>query len=58
MVRKRRRKKTEAGTVVTRKVVNIIPVSGLGGNPGQAAYSSGKAAIVGLTKTMSKEVGA
>jgi 3-oxoacyl-[acyl-carrier protein] reductase len=56
-LREAAKKETEAGTVVTRKVVNITSVSGLGGNPGQAAYSSGKAAIVGLTKTMSKEWG-
>ena len=37
--------------------MNITSISGLGGNPGQAGYSSGKAAVVGLTKTMAKEWG-
>lgn len=43
------------GVIVTRKVVNITSISGTDGNPGQAGYSSGKAAIVGLTKTLAKE---
>jgi 3-oxoacyl-[acyl-carrier protein] reductase len=45
------------GVVVTRKVVNITSISGTDGNPGQAGYSSGKAAIIGLTKTLAKEWG-
>src|SRR6185312_12854758 len=45
------------GILVTRKVVNITSISGIDGNPGQAGYSSGKAAIVGLTKTLAKEWG-
>jgi 3-oxoacyl-[acyl-carrier protein] reductase len=45
------------GRSVTRKVVNITSISGLDGNPGQAGYSSGKAAVVGLTKTLAKEWG-
>ncbi|WP_432168774.1 SDR family NAD(P)-dependent oxidoreductase [Streptomyces sp. bgisy031] len=40
-----------------RKVVNVSSVSGLYGNPGQANYSSAKAGVVGLTKTMAKEWG-
>ncbi|MFE7136053.1 SDR family NAD(P)-dependent oxidoreductase, partial [Streptomyces sp. NPDC057638] len=40
-----------------RKVVNVSSVSGLYGNPGQANYSSAKAGIVGLTKTLAKEWG-
>lgn len=43
------------GIVVIRKVVNITSISGTDGNPGQAGYSSGKAAIIGLTKTLAKE---
>ncbi|HYI98026.1 MAG TPA: SDR family oxidoreductase [Bryobacteraceae bacterium] len=42
---------------VTRKVVNITSIAGTDGNPGQAGYSSGKAGIIGLTKTMAKEWG-
>lgn len=45
------------GRRVHRKVVNISSIAGLSGNAGQAGYSSGKAAIVGLTKTMAKEWG-
>mgnify|MGYP001815873270 FL=1 len=43
------------GQAVARKIVNISSVAGVGGNLGQANYSSAKAGIVGLTKTMSKE---
>jgi 3-oxoacyl-[acyl-carrier protein] reductase len=56
-IRDAAKKETEAGTIVMRKVVNITSISGLDGNPGQAGYSSGKAAVVGLTKTMAKEWG-
>ena len=45
------------GKRVTRKVVNITSIAGTDGNPGQAGYSSGKAGVVGLTKTMAKEWG-
>ncbi|MFE0424117.1 SDR family NAD(P)-dependent oxidoreductase [Streptomyces sp. NPDC058953] len=40
-----------------RKVVNVSSTSGLAGNPGQANYSSAKAGVIGLTKTMAKEWG-
>jgi 3-oxoacyl-[acyl-carrier protein] reductase len=56
-IRDAAKKESEAGTPVIRKVVNITSISGLDGNPGQAGYSSGKAAIVGLTKTLAKEWG-
>lgn len=46
-----------AGSRVMRKVVNITSISGTGGNPGQAGYSSGKAGVIGLTKTLAKEWG-
>ena len=42
---------------VFRKIVNVSSISGTMGNAGQANYSSGKAAIVGLTKTLAKEWG-
>jgi len=51
------KKETQTGQTVMRKVVNITSISGLDGNAGQAGYSSGKAAVVGLTKTMAKEWG-
>lgn len=38
------------------RVVNIGSVSGLMGNPGQANYSSAKAGLVGLTKTIAREL--
>jgi 3-oxoacyl-[acyl-carrier protein] reductase len=45
----------ETGRATARKIVNISSVAGVGGNLGQANYSSAKAGIIGLTKTMSKE---
>lgn len=47
----------EQGRGVNRKVVNISSIAGLHGNAGQMGYSAGKAAIVGMTKTMAKEWG-
>jgi len=47
----------DEGVEVFRKVVNISSTSGTMGNPGQANYAAGKAAIVGLTKTLAKEWG-
>ncbi|OUS20259.1 3-oxoacyl-ACP reductase [Rhodobacterales bacterium 59_46_T64] len=51
--------KTEAtgGKVRYRKVVNISSVAGIGGNAGQTNYSSAKSAVLGMTKTLSKEWG-
>jgi 3-oxoacyl-[acyl-carrier protein] reductase len=46
-----------AGTVVNRKVVNISSLAGVGGNAGQANYSSAKAGVEGLTRALSKEWG-
>ncbi|CAA9522670.1 MAG: 3-oxoacyl-[acyl-carrier protein] reductase [uncultured Solirubrobacteraceae bacterium] len=45
------------GIEVFRKVVNISSISGTMGNAGQANYSAGKSAVVGLTKTLAKEWG-
>jgi 3-oxoacyl-[acyl-carrier protein] reductase len=55
----RRFAKAEAaeGREVFRKVVNVSSVSGLGGNAGQVNYAAAKAAVVGMTKTLSKEWG-
>ncbi|WP_420750355.1 SDR family NAD(P)-dependent oxidoreductase [Rhodococcus sp. O3] len=47
----------DAGLQVHRKVVNISSVAGIYGNAGQANYSSAKAGIVGMTKTLAKEWG-
>ena len=46
-----------AGREIFRKVVNVSSVSGLGGNAGQINYAAGKAAVVGMTKTLAKEWG-
>ncbi|MEA2273197.1 MAG: 3-oxoacyl-[acyl-carrier protein] reductase [Solirubrobacteraceae bacterium] len=51
------KKEREEGVEVFRKVVNVSSISGTMGNAGQANYSSGKAGIVGLTKTLAKEWG-
>jgi 3-oxoacyl-[acyl-carrier protein] reductase len=51
------KKEREEGTEVFRKVVNVSSISGTMGNAGQANYSSGKAGVVGLTKTLAKEWG-
>lgn len=40
------------------KIVNISSVVALGGNAGQANYVSAKAGMIGLTKTVAKELGA
>ena len=45
------------GREVFRKIVNTSSISGTMGNPGQANYAAGKAAVVGLTKTLAKEWG-
>ena len=47
----------EEGKEVFRKIVNISSISGTMGNAGQVNYSAGKAAVVGLTKTLAKEWG-
>jgi 3-oxoacyl-[acyl-carrier protein] reductase len=51
------KKEREEGTEVFRKIVNVSSISGVFGNAGQANYASGKAALVGLTKTLAKEWG-
>jgi 3-oxoacyl-[acyl-carrier protein] reductase len=51
------KKEREEGVEVFRKIVNISSTSGTFGNAGQANYSAGKAAVVGLTKTVAKEWG-
>ena len=51
------KKEKEEGKEVFRKIVNISSISGTMGNAGQVNYSSGKAGVVGLTKTLAKEWG-
>lgn len=38
------------------RIVNIGSISGLMGNPGQANYAAAKAGLVGLTKTIAREL--
>ena len=38
------------------RIVNITSVAGLMGNPGQANYAAAKAGLIGLTKTIAKEL--
>jgi len=40
------------------RIVNIASIAGKEGNPNMTAYSASKAAIIGLTKSMAKEVAA
>jgi len=56
-IRETAKREAAEGKRTTRKVVNITSIAGIDGNPGQAGYSSGKAGILGLTKTMAKEWG-
>jgi 3-oxoacyl-[acyl-carrier protein] reductase len=39
------------------RIVNVTSVSGLHGNAGQANYAASKAGLVGLTKSLAREVG-
>ncbi|MBZ5585170.1 MAG: SDR family oxidoreductase [Acidobacteriia bacterium] len=56
-IRETAKREIGEGRRVMRKVVNITSIAGTDGNAGQAAYSSGKAGVVGLTKTLAKEWG-
>lgn len=56
-IRAAAKREKEEGRRVMRKVVNVTSISGIDGNAGQAGYSSGKAAVIGLTKTLAKEWG-
>ncbi|MEK7404603.1 MAG: SDR family oxidoreductase [Acidobacteriota bacterium] len=56
-LREAAKREAAEGRRVMRKVVNITSISGIDGNPGQAGYSSGKAGVIGLTKTLAKEWG-
>lgn len=52
-----KREQSANGRANPRKVVNVSSVSGVYGNAGQANYSTAKAGITGLTKTLAKEWG-
>lgn len=51
------KRERERGEEVFRKIVNVSSVTGTFGNAGQANYASGKAGVIGLTKTLAKEWG-
>ncbi len=56
-IRDAAKREAAEGRKVARKVVNITSVAATDGGAGQAGYSSGKAAVIGLTRTMAKEWG-
>jgi 3-oxoacyl-[acyl-carrier protein] reductase len=56
-IRETAKQEIASGRQVMRKVVNITSISGTDGNPGQVGYSSGKAGVIGLTRTLAKEWG-
>ena len=56
-IRETAKRETAEGKRVMRKVVNITSIAGTDGSAGQAGYSSGKAGVIGLTKTLAKEWG-
>ena len=39
------------------RIINISSITGLIGNPGQANYAAAKAGVIGMTKTIAKELG-
>src|SRR5579863_3199306 len=56
-IRDTAKREAAEGRRVHRKVVNITSIAATDGGAGQAGYASGKAAVIGLTRTMAKEWG-
>jgi 3-oxoacyl-[acyl-carrier protein] reductase len=56
-IREAAMREAKEGREVFRKIVNISSISGLSGNMGQTNYSTAKAGVVGMTKTLSREWG-
>ncbi|HEX6137482.1 MAG TPA: SDR family oxidoreductase [Casimicrobiaceae bacterium] len=56
-LRRLAKQEKDEGRVVMRKVVNVTSIAGLYGNAGQVAYAAGKAAVIGVTRTLAKEWG-
>jgi 3-oxoacyl-[acyl-carrier protein] reductase len=52
-----KKEQAASGRANPRKVVNVTSVSGVYGNAGQVNYSTAKAGVTGLTKTLAKEWG-
>ncbi len=53
-----KKEQTESGKARPRKIINVSSTSGTRGNVGQLNYAAGKAGIIGMTKTLSREWGA
>ncbi|MBL8379103.1 MAG: SDR family oxidoreductase [Burkholderiales bacterium] len=56
-IREAAKREAEAGQEIFRKVVNVSSISGTNGNPGQTNYSTAKAGVTGMTRTLAKEWG-
>ena len=56
-LRETAKREASEGKRVMRKVVNITSIAATDGGAGQAGYGSGKAAVIGLTRVISKEWG-
>jgi 3-oxoacyl-[acyl-carrier protein] reductase len=56
-IRAMAKREAAEGRAAVRKIVNISSIAGLYGNAGQVNYSSAKAALVGMTRTLCKEWG-
>lgn len=39
------------------RIINITSIAGVAGNPGQANYAASKAGVIGLTKSVARELG-
>jgi 3-oxoacyl-[acyl-carrier protein] reductase len=52
-----KKEQAASGRANPRKLINVTSVSGVYGNAGQANYSTAKAGVTGLTKTLAKEWG-
>ena len=51
-----RHRARDAGDATTARIVNIASVAGKEGNPNASAYSASKAGVIGLTKSLGKEL--
>jgi 3-oxoacyl-[acyl-carrier protein] reductase len=56
-MREAAKREIDRGTLIHRKVVNVVSLSGLMGQGGQANYSAAKGATIAMTKTLAKEWG-
>ncbi len=56
-LRETAKREAAMGVRTMRKVVNITSIAGTDGGAGQAGYGSGKAAVIGLTRVLSREWG-